>query len=91
MLTVYALGCAGCAGEKQDGTPPLSPLRAPSPPLDGRSKDRLPMTSVTSREVPSGWKGLRLATTFPVPVVTSRRILITYTSLSTGIALFRKN
>lgn len=36
MLTVYALGCAGCAGEKQDGTPPLSPLRAPSPPLDGR-------------------------------------------------------
>lgn len=41
MLTVYALGCAGCAGEKQDGTPPLSPLRAPSPPLDGRPKDRL--------------------------------------------------
>jgi hypothetical protein len=89
MLTMPWLLAA--RGEKQDGTPPLPPPpRAPSPPLDGRPRDRLPMTSVTSREVPSGWKGLRLATTFPVPVVTSRQILITYTSLSTGIALFRK-
>jgi hypothetical protein len=35
------LGLLAARGEKQDGTPPLSPLRAPSPPLDGRPRDRL--------------------------------------------------
>jgi hypothetical protein len=91
MLTIYALGC-WLRGVRNKMALHLSP---PSEPQARRSTDApetgWPMTSVTSREVPSGWKGLRLATTFPVPVVTSRRILITYTSLSTGIALFRKN